>query len=517
MGLTSCVGPQATATAITVALDVDGERMSVEVPAGSTVQQALDVAGIELGNLDRSDPPTYTTLDDGTVITVTRVVERFEIETVVLPFDRQTVLNEGLPAGDTRLLQPGENGLHEITYRVVEEAGEEISRTPVKSTIVQPPQPEIVMVGAQASFTPVSIEGRIAYMAAGNAWLMESNTGNRRPLLVEGDLDGRVFDLNGEGDWLLYTRATESEDELNSLWALDLDDDEAEPIDLGASNVVHFAEWSPDDTRLLLAYSTVEPSPAAPGWQANNDLVLVTLSQTGRILARETLIPANAGGQYGWWGTDYAWAPDGVHIAFARADGVGVIDTRQPEPETLASITPFQTLGDWAWVPGLDWGQDSRTLFFVDHGQPVGLEDPVASPVFHLGARTAQGGPPLHLSRRTGMFALPSTSPAQVLPSGEIGYHLSFFKADNPLESQESSYRLWVSDRDGSNARELFPGKNEAGIRVDDLGHSAVWSPDAELLSTIYRGNLWLVELGSGQAQQITGDGQTAVFDWSSR
>jgi hypothetical protein len=515
IGLGACAGPQATASAIEISLSVDGQARQLEVPSGSTVQGALDVAGVELANLDRTDPPAYTVLTDRSSIDVTRVKERFEIESVVLPFERQTVLNEGLPAGDTRLLQPGENGLQEITYRIVEEAGAEISRTPVKSTIVLPSQPEIVMVGSQASFTPVSIPGTIAYMAAGNAWLIEDNTGSRRPVLVEGDLDGRVFDLSADGDWLLYTRSSESEGELNSLFALFLEDPDTVPISLGADNIVHFAEWSPDTTNLQLAYSTAEPSPAAPGWQANNDLVLVTLSRSGRILDREILVPANAGGQYGWWGTDFVWAPDGIHLAFARADAVGVLDIRDPEPETLADITPFQTLGDWAWVPGLDWGQDSRTLYYVDHGEPTGLEDPVASPVFHLGARPAQGGGTLNLSQRTGMFALPSVSPPQVHPSGEIAYGISFFRADSPLESQDSAYRLWVADRDGSNAHGLFPTEGDPGLRGDDLQQSAIWSPDGRLLATIYRGNLWLVELSSGRAQQITGDGQTSVFDWS--
>jgi uncharacterized protein YabE (DUF348 family) len=79
---------------------------------------------------------------------VTRLEESFEVEQVTLPFPQQTLRNEALPQGETRLLQPGENGLQEITYRIVTEEGVEISRTPVKSQIVDEPKPEILMVGA---------------------------------------------------------------------------------------------------------------------------------------------------------------------------------------------------------------------------------------------------------------------------------------------------------------------------------------------------------------------------------
>jgi hypothetical protein len=514
--LASCAGPQATAGMISVELDIDGVARTYQVPAGSTVRQSIETAGYSLAPLDRTEPPAYTVLTDGALVTVTRVSERFEIEEIVLPFERQTVRNEGLPEGETRLLQAGRNGLQEITNRILTEAGQEISRTPVKTTVIEPAQPEIIMIGAQASFAPVTINGRLAYLSGGNAWLMENTTGNRRPLTLSGDLDGRVFDLSPAGDWLLFTRAeAEQEDTINSLWALPLEAGELEPMDLGADNIVHFAAWAPTSDRLVVAYSTVEPSAAAPGWQANNDLVLVNLTQAGRVLGRETLIAANAGGQYGWWGTDYFWAPDAVRLAFSRADAVGIVDSRSPSLDGQWEVTPFQTLSDWAWVPGVAWGADSRTLFYVNHGPPIGLEGPTASPVFELSVQAPQGGGALKLATQSGMFALPSTSPALVRETGEVAYAVAFYQAIDPLSSQDSSYRLMVIDRDGSNMRTLFPAPDQPGLRGDDLQQPVVWSPDGDLIAVRSRGDLWIVEAASGQAQQITGDGQTAAFDWA--
>lgn len=514
--LAACSGPQTTAGAIEIEVEAEGNVSRHQVPAGSTVAQALESAGLSLGALDRTDPPSYTVLTEGTRVEITRVREGFEIEEVVIPFERQTVRNEGLPVGDTRLLQAGANGREEITYRIVEEGGEQVSRTPVQRTVIEPAQPEIVMVGAQASFTPIPITGRLVYLASGNAWLMEANSGNRRPIVVSGDLDGRVFDLSPGGEYLLYTRAApEDSESINSLWAISLEA-EAEPIDLQAENVVHFAAWSPEEETLQLAYSTVEPSPAAPGWQANNDLVLATLSAGGRLLDSDTLIAPNAGGQYGWWGTDFAWAPDGIHLAVARADAIGVVDLREPTVEIQIEVTPFQTLSDWAWVPGVAWGNDSRTLFYVGHGESIGLEQPTASPVFNLNVLAPAGGGPLILGQRTGMFAQPSASPPVVQDSGEISTRIAYLQALSPLESQDSSYRLELLDRDGSNRQSLFPAPGQPGLRGDDLQQPPAWSPDGQRLALSYAGDLWIIDAASGRAQQVTGDGATAAYDWES-
>ena len=50
---------------IDVRIDADGKVLLVSVPAETTVAEALRVAGISVGNLDRSEPPSYTVLRDG--------------------------------------------------------------------------------------------------------------------------------------------------------------------------------------------------------------------------------------------------------------------------------------------------------------------------------------------------------------------------------------------------------------------------------------------------------------------
>ncbi|MDP2777856.1 MAG: ubiquitin-like domain-containing protein, partial [Anaerolineales bacterium] len=98
----SCRSPQ-IGEEIVVTIIADGTTREINLTAGSTVTQALQSAGIVPGNLDQTEPPFYTLLSNGDNITLTRVVELFETEQVVIPFERQIVRNETLPEGETRL------------------------------------------------------------------------------------------------------------------------------------------------------------------------------------------------------------------------------------------------------------------------------------------------------------------------------------------------------------------------------------------------------------------------------
>jgi hypothetical protein len=511
LALAACVGPRATASDIEVTVEVDGNRVSVMVPRGSTVQQVLSLADLTLGELDRVEPAGYTVVASGTLIHVIRVTESFEVESVVMPFERQTIRNESLPEGETRLLQPGRNGTQEITYRLVFEEGIEISRTLVKVSIIDDPKPEIIMIGTQSAFAPIAIEGTLAYASAGNAWVMRSSSGNRYPVVVSGDLDGQVFKLSPDGEWLLFSRLeTDDDSSINSLWVISTQDPEAEPFELGVENVIHFADWSPTSPPYQIAYTTVESSPAAPGWQANNDLVLLDFYPDDMEVERTTLIPINAGGQYGWWGTTFAWAPNGSQLAYANPESVGIVNLYDPDYEAMIRFDPYQTLGDWAWVPDLAWSPDGTTLYFVDHGDPIGLEIPAASPVFDLQAMTLANGLIFPLLGRTGMFAHPSASPCQELISGECDYQVAFLQASSPLDSHNSRYRLMVMDRDASNRAMLFPPQGEMGLEP----HGFAWSPMGTQLVLIYRQDLWIIDKATGTGQQVTGDGQAIAFDW---
>jgi uncharacterized protein YabE (DUF348 family) len=109
--------PQPRAVHLTIL--VDGDVQAYTFDPGLTVREAVATAGITLGDLDQLDPAPFTVISDGLAIVITRVTERFETEDVQIPFTSEIVHNEGLPAGERRLLQVGQAGTEELTYRTV--------------------------------------------------------------------------------------------------------------------------------------------------------------------------------------------------------------------------------------------------------------------------------------------------------------------------------------------------------------------------------------------------------------
>ncbi len=509
--LTACNSPQTNAAdrvSVTV-VDINN-RIEAGVPFGSSVLDALQIAKIELGALDRTDPPSFSLITEPVTITITRVREEFEQEEIVIPFERQTVKNENLPEGESLLVQPGENGIQQVTYRRLIENEVETSRSIFKIEIIKEAKPEILMIGIQSPFVPIEIPGKLAYLTAGNAWLIERDTRQRRPIITFGDLDGRVFSLSPNGEWLLFTRKSNTENEINSLWVINLDQENAQPINLNAANIIHFAEWLPNRTATIL-YSTVEPRPTAPGWQANNDLRRLVFNASGRVVRDESIIETNAGGIYGWWGTSFHISPSANSIAYSRPDAVGLVNESDGTLDPLITLLPFQTRSDWAWVPGVEWSPDGKVLFLVNHAPMSGINEPESSPLFDLNAYILPSGPLVKLVSQTGMFAYPSMS--KVMKENQTW--LAYLEAIFPEQSENSRYRLVVMQPDGSNRKVIFP--TEGGTGLDP--QKVVWSPATSssiqsFVGFIYQGNVWLISTEDWQPRQVTGDNLITRIDW---
>ena len=505
----SCRSPQ-IGSEIKISISADGNTSEVNVAAGSTVSQAMQSAGIITVKLDRIEPPLYTTLSDGDKITITRVEEIFETEQRIIAFERQIARNETLPEGETRIVQAGVNGLEEITYRTILEDKVEVSKSAVKTVTLNDALPEIVMVGAQSSFTPLNIPGTIAYLAGGNAWIMEDSTANRRIIVSSGDLDGRIFSLSPNGEYLIFTRKSNkpADEEINTLWAVRTKNLEPKPVYLQAKNVVHFAAWIPGTNSV--AYSTVEPRSAIPGWQANNDLYRVSITGGGP----RKLLDANSGGVYGWWGMSFAFSADG-RLAYSRPDEIGLVDQDGGYLKPLLEITPLNTHSDWAWIPPITWGADGESLYFVAHAPapaPVTAEE---SPFFNLSATSFSNEATVSIIEATGMFAYPAVSEIK-FEGREKFYQVAYLQSIFVEQSETSRYRLFIMDRDGSNRKALFPPADLSGLEPQN----AVWSPGliegqtGDFIAVRYQGNLWLVDSGNGDAYQVTGDGLISGIDW---
>jgi hypothetical protein len=489
----------------------DGNDTQASVKSNQSVQQILSENGIILSNLDRVEPPTYSNLTKPTTIRVIRVTEKYQTVQSVIPFERKTIQIESLADGQALLIQSGENGILQTTHRIVSEDGVEISKTVFTQNIIQNQIPEITMIGIQAISNPVNIKGKIAYLIAGNAWLMEGTTGNRRPLIATGDLDGYIFSLSPDGEWLLFSRRSESIDQnINSLWLINTREGGKKPIDLEIANVVRSAQWIPEHG-LMFSFTTVEPKNSALKWQANNDLWIVSLFNDGTPYKKEKILDINSGGLYGWWGIQYSWSPDGRILAYSLPDQIGLVDLTEKKLIQLLSILPFDTHINWAWLPSLAWSMDNLLLYFVNHDSDADDSNPESSTMFNLCALVIKTQKFINLVDNVGMFALPNAQNK----SSNATSSIIFFQAIFPDQSSSSRYKLTIMNQDGSNKKVIFPQEGMEGIDPSQIS----WFPEVpnqtdQRIAVLYQGNLWFVNIIDGSMVQITGDGLISLFDW---
>ena len=508
---------------ISVQIEVDGQFLTASVPTGSAVSTALESAGITLTGKDRVEPAGVVLLTDDADIRVIRVEEIIETEQVVIPFQVIRQPTENLPSGQEKLLQAGKNGLKEVAYVRVFEDGQEVSFGEINSLGIDEAVDEIILVGVQSSIAPIALPSPLVYISNGNAWKMDQSTANRSLIVPTGDLDGRIFRLSRDGNWLLFSRTEEDEDIINSLWAVEIGSYGNTLVELDTENVIYFADWVPG-TEQVFAYSSVEPRISAPGWQANNDLIVKRFSESGWTSVVEILQDTNSGGgYYGWWGTDFEYSLEGDFLAFASPSQIGIITTAEEEDQEqekiiLLELITYKTQGDWAWMPGIGVGPLGNVIYSVDHAAQEGNLSTEESPVFDLLAIPLTGGGARRIVHDVGMFAYPLPSPVRAKPSGEASYQVAYLQAVFPERSATSNYRVALMDRDGSNQHLVFPAIDKPGLQPSQ-GWGA-WSPEEFEIGTgyplavIYEGNIWILNPGTGDSWQVTGDGRVQGLDW---
>jgi len=514
--LVSCQ-PQTSDNSFLVVLVADGRELTFVLNASLTIEEFLaqsDV-GITLGDNDRLTPPRFTQLTDGMRVTIVRVTEETFCEQTDIPYQQEIIQNEQLAPGEERLLQAGQNGRQETCYRVSIEDGVRRNRTPVgQPTVLVAPINETLVVGIDVQVEPIPVTGTLSYINNDNAWVISGNSTSKRPLTSQSNLDSLVLSLSNEGRYLLYTAKPLGDTNfVNELWVVDTSGS-TNPVKLVPTDVIH-AEWLNREN--TISYSTAEPQTIFPFWRALNNLFLMKVDPiSGSTLSVEQVLEESGGGLLGWWGTVYRWSPDGNQLAWTRADSMGIV--RDGESVTLLSYPFFRTTQNWSWRADVSWSWDSELILTTVHGAPIGSEPPETSPAFDIVATDQNGTFKANLYSSAGMWSAPKFSPP-VQTDGEFseGY-MAFLRSREPFNSVNGEYDLVVSDRDGSNAKVIFPRPNQIGIKTQDFGitpHDFTWSPDANHIAIIYQGNLWVVDVISSVSHQLTFDGQSEHPIWS--
>jgi Tol biopolymer transport system component len=505
--VTACGAPT---DAKRITLVVDGEAREIRTGA-LTVRDLLEEANITLDTDDRVTPAEPTLISNVTTVRVIRVETRTETEEREVPYDRRTVHDASIPAGESQLLEPGITGIEELTYRIILEDGVEVDRHLIRQTTVREPRTEVILVGARTEQRPVPITGTLAYIANHNAWLVRNTSLNQQRLTHQGDLDGRVFSLSADGTHLLFTRMPQEAGEsvpLNSLWILDTSTANAEPVRVEVDDVL-WAEWEPDcevahfDDRCRIAYTRGMTAQGNPGWRAENDLWVARLRpSTGKLSAKRELVEPTRGGTYSWWGTDYTWSPDRQTVAYGRADEVGLIRVRDGQQKALSEFPPYRSYAPWVWTPTVSWSPEGAYVVTTLHGPAPTGEAPEDSPVFDVWAISADGTITAELSSEAGMWSMPVFAP-------ETGM-IAFGRARSPYASQTSSYDLYTMDRDGSDRRLIFPTDEEIGLKYPEIA----WSPAADEIVVVYQENLYLVDVSGDGVHQVTVTGGVTAVEW---
>lgn len=504
-------------SSILVSVVADGHERSWQYPEPITVEQFLREIEFEYNaGTDRINPQPWSQIFDGIKITVVRVTQDERCENVDIPFETQTRWTEELNPGEEQQAQRGRNGIEEVCYRITSEDG--VAREPVEigRTTITAPQPEIIFVGPPDQLEPVPVNGTLVYLSNNNAWVIRGNSTSKRVLTTTSDLDPRVFSLSPDGRQLLIARKTEGESTFgNQLWLIvDTTIENSDLVSLTPQDVL-YAEWVPqvEDT---IAYSTGESRLAAPGWSAFNDLWIMRIDpETGNQINIDEILPQSNGGLYGWWGTQYKWSRDGTQIAWVHADKIGLVDLERRElSQPLLTYAPVDPFGNWSWRSNVTWAPNGQVLLATVHGPPIGEEDPQHSPVYNLVAVALDGSFQAEVKERTGMWAGPQYSPEVVdietpFPRGFMAY----LQAREWENSRSGDYDLMIADRDGSNARVVFPDSGQPGIKAQ-AGELA-WSPDGRQLAFIYLGNLWVIDAETEIAHQLTQDGQASKPVWT--
>jgi hypothetical protein len=521
--LTGCVGEQTSELRVRVL--VDGGQVTLSTTEPLTVGQLLERNNISLGALDRLDPADFKLVEDNMTITIVRVRDEPMCESQEVPYGRQEVPTYDLTPGQSRVLKAGVNGESRVCYSILYEDNVEKSRTQTSYTITREAEPQLIAIGIDnAAIEPRDIPGLMVYLSAGQALYIDGNLKRQGALPTGGNLDGRVFALSPDGR-LLFTRragatsATAACNEANELWVLpNVRDLDGQPVRVETLFNIKTADWVPGQPNTF-SYSTFTPRPDLPCFTALNDLILARLDPaSGALIGAEPVVPTRQLGQYGAWGLTYAWSPDGRMLAWASAENVGVVDLRRGEYLALAGFSVFSTTlsQGWLWKPSLAWSPDGNIIAATVHGKPYNDLPAETSPIFDIALiqpnNLYQINPAVE---QAGMWAAPRYSLLFVnAPNGTPNGFQAYLQARAPLNSVSGEYDLVVADRDGSNPRLVFPGKDREGLRPINDGSEFVWSPRVDSIAIVYQGDLYLVDIRTGVATRATLVGNVTLPRW---
>ncbi len=130
----------------------DGKTEYVPFTSG-TVADVLDRQGISLGKNDEVSPSLDTELSIGDTVVVERVTYKIRVTTETLEYDTVTRSDSTVPSGTTKILQTGENGARTVAYKDKIVDGKVAESEELKEQVLKEPVDQVIAKGTKVAVT----------------------------------------------------------------------------------------------------------------------------------------------------------------------------------------------------------------------------------------------------------------------------------------------------------------------------------------------------------------------------
>ncbi len=136
--------------AFPVYLEADG-NMDTLYTTGASVKEMMELAALDLGEMDKVEPALDAKVSPECKICVTRVSEETITEAYSIPNDSERKADSSMAKGQQRVLNEGTPGKGERHIQVVYEDGKEASRKTIREKVLKKPVNKVVAYGTASS------------------------------------------------------------------------------------------------------------------------------------------------------------------------------------------------------------------------------------------------------------------------------------------------------------------------------------------------------------------------------
>lgn len=154
--LTEGVGLQLTITRATSFQFTLYGKVTTARTQGKTVREMLEEKGLKLSSDDRVSPSLGTSIIDNLAVRVWREGKQTISVDESVDFDIDKTEDANRDVGYLNITSPGVKGVRSVTYEIIVQDGQEVSRSEIASVIVKPAIIQTEVVGIKGQYTTPS-------------------------------------------------------------------------------------------------------------------------------------------------------------------------------------------------------------------------------------------------------------------------------------------------------------------------------------------------------------------------